>query len=125
MANFEYKNIDDILNTNLPIRGVRRSLDDLKLLKKTPPLVPAIDKQTGVVEFHTFLPNGAYLSSLYNTDTWRLEDPLPGSSVPVMSLDLHRDFKKSENPSNYRPYLIGCFNWPNGFWPYWEKHHGS
>jgi len=122
MANFEYKNIDDILNTNLPIRGVRRSLDDLKLLKKTPPLVPAIDKQTGVVEFHTFLPNGAYLSSLYNTDTWRLEDPLPGSSVPVISLDLHKDFKKSENPAgtykvvyNFFKNIIGAHDAPKMF----------
>ena len=122
MANFEYKNIDDILNTNLPIRGVRTSLDDLKLLKKTPPLVPAIDKQTGVVEFHTFLPNGVYLSSLYNTDTWKLEDPMPGSSAPIISLDLHRDFKKSENPAgtykivyNFFKNIIGAHDAPKMF----------
>ena len=122
MANFEYKNIDDILNTNLPIRGVRASLEDLKLLKKTPPLVPAIDKETGVVEFHTFLPNGAYLSSLYNTDTWKLEDPLDGSTAPIISLDLHRDFNKSENPAgtykvvyNFFKNILGSYDSPKMF----------
>lgn len=122
MANFEYKNIDEILKSNLPIRGVRTSLDDLKLLKRTPPLVPSIDPTTDVVEFHTFLSNGAYLNSLYNVDTWKLEPPLQGSSSPIISLDLHRDFDKGENPSgeykivyNFLRNIIGSYDVPKMF----------
>jgi hypothetical protein len=122
MANFEYKNIDEILESNLPIRGVRTSLDDLKLLKKTPPLVPAISKNDTVVEFHTFLPNGAYLSSLYNTDTWKIEPPVGNSSAPVISLDLHRDFNKSQNPAgtykivyNFFRDILGSYDSPKMF----------
>jgi len=122
MANFEYKNIDDILESNLPIRGVRIPIEDLELLKKTPPLVPAISRDETVVEFHTFLPNGAYLTSLYNVDTWRIESPAANSSAPIISLDLHRDFDKSENPAgtykvvyNFFKNIIGSFDAPKMF----------
>jgi hypothetical protein len=122
MANFEYKNIDDILESNLPIRGVRVPFEDLKLLKKTPPLVPAVSTDETVVEFHTFLPNGAYLTSLYDVDGWRIESPSANSSAPVISLDLHRDFDKSENPPgtykvvyNFFRNIIGSFDAPKMF----------
>ena len=122
MANFEYKNIDEILESNLPIRGVRTSLDDLKLLKKTPPLVPLVSKDDTIVEFHTFLPNGAYLTSLYDVDTWKLESPSDNSSAPILSLDLHRDFNKSENPPgeykvvyNFLRNIIGSYDSPKMF----------
>jgi len=98
MANFEYKNIDEILETNLPIRGIRVNLEDNKLLDKKP-VIPRIDpppQPTDQFEFHTFFPNGAYVSSLYEMQTWRLDGA-------KLSMDIHRDMRATRNlPGQYK-----------------------
>lgn len=96
MANFDYKNIDEILSTSLPIRGVRVNLDDNRLLEKT--TIPiSFDPATpdgNNFEFHAFLPNGAYISTVYNLKSWKLETSGSMSS-PNLMLDIHRDMRRS------------------------------
>jgi hypothetical protein len=97
MANFEYKNIEEILSTNNSIRGTRFDINqDRKII------VPKIDQYTpsqtaeGVesVELHVFLPNTAYLESRYDINTWKIEDDV-NSSRKKLSLDIHRDLGKN------------------------------
>lgn len=98
MANFEYKNIDDIITTTSPIRGTRVSLDDNKLLEKRPVqfLLDPPDPKLYNFEFHTFLPNTAYISTVYNIQTWELE----GENLV---LDIHRDLRSARNiPGIYK-----------------------
>jgi len=98
MANFEYKNIDEILGTTLPIRGARVTLEDNKLLEKiqVTPLVDPPPDPTDNFEFHTFLPNSAYISTIYNLKTWKLEGD-------QLSLDVHRDMRNSRSlPGVYK-----------------------
>lgn len=114
MANFEYKNIDEILGTNLPIRGIRVTLEDNNLLDKKP-IVPSVDpppSPTDPFEFHTFLPNGAYVSSLYNLESWKIDGN-------ALSLDVHRDMRATKNlPGTYKivynflKNLVGGYNNP-------------
>ena len=111
MANFEYKNIDEILGTNLPIRGIRVTLEDNGLLEKKP-VVPSVDappSPTDPFEFHTFLPNGAYVSSLYNIETWEIDGT-------ALSMDLHRDLRATRNlPGTYK-FVYNFFkNWIGGY----------
>lgn len=102
MANFEYKNIDEILSTNEPTRGIR-----IDLVKDTKVIVPKFEQfnpsvsGNGVesVELHVFLPNTAYISSLYDVNTWKIEQTEVSISdyveiVPKVSLDIHRDLGK-------------------------------
>jgi len=115
MANFEYKNIDEILQTTLPIRGVRVSLEDNKLLEKVPystPINPPDPKKWNF-EFHTFLPNGAYISSIYNIESWKIDNSNIG-------LDIHRDMRFAGNTPgvykivyNFFRNLIGTYESPN------------
>lgn len=111
MANFEYKNIDEILGTNLPIRGVRVTLDDNNLLDKKP-VVPTVEpppSPTDPFEFHTFLPNSAYVSSLYNIESWKID----GTAV---SLDVHRDMRATRNlPGTYKVVYNFLKNWIGGY----------
>jgi len=111
MANFEYKNIDEILETNLPIRGIRVTLEDNNLLEKKP-VVPSVDPPptpTDPYEFHTFLPNGAYVSSLYNIESWKID----GTAV---SLDVHRDMRATRNfPGIYKVVYNFFKNWIGGY----------
>lgn len=110
MANFEYKNIDEILETNLPIRGIRVTLEDNKLLEKKP-VVPSVEpppSPTDPFEFHTFLPNGAYVSSLYNIESWKID----GTAV---SMDVHRDLRATRNlPGTYKIVYNFLKNWVGG-----------
>jgi hypothetical protein len=98
MANFEYKNIDEILSTSGPIRGTRVSLQDNKLLEKVPisfKLIPS-DPSFYNFEFHTFLPNGAFVSTVYNIQSWKVD----GDNI---LLDIHRDLRKANNiPGIYK-----------------------
>jgi len=111
MANFEYKNIDEILETNLPIRGIRVTLEDNNLLDKKP-IIPSVDAPpapTDPFEFHTFLPNGAYVSSLYNIESWKVD----GTAV---SLDVHRDLRATRNlPGVYKIVYNFLKNWIGGY----------
>ena len=98
MANFEYKNIDEIISTTSPIRGIRVSLDDNRLLEKQPVqfLLDPPDPKLYNFEFHTFLPNTAYISTLYNIQSWKLEDN-------NLVLDIHRDLRNAKNiPGTYK-----------------------
>lgn len=111
MANFEYKNIDEILETNLPIRGIRVTLEDNNLLEKKP-VVPSVDPPptpTDPYEFHTFLPNGAYVSSLYNIESWKVD----GTAA---SMDVHRDMRATRNlPGIYKVVYNFFKNWIGGY----------
>lgn len=98
MANFEYKNIDEILSTALPVRGNRINLDDNRLLEKVSdvfqPEPP--DTKSNNFEFHTFLTNGAYVSTIYNIQSWKIN----GDN---MVLDIHRDMRRANNlPGVYK-----------------------
>ena len=97
MANFEYKNIDEILSTNNPIRGSRIDVNqDRKII--VPKIEPFIPSQTseGVdsVEIHAFLPNLSYLGSTYNVSTWKIESDT-NTNKKKISLDIHRDLGKN------------------------------
>jgi len=111
MANFEYKNIDEILETNEPIRGIRVTLEDNKLLEKIP-VIPAVEpppSPTDPFEFHTFLPNGAYVSSLHEIETWKID----GTSL---SMDIHRDMRATRNlPGVYKIVYNFLKNWIGGY----------
>jgi len=109
VANFEYKNIDEILSTNAPTRGIR-----IDLVKDTKVIVPKFNQYNpnftgnGIesVELHVFLPNTAYISSLYNVSSWKIEDTEVQVGdfieiVPKVSLDVHRDLGK--NALNIQP----------------------
>ncbi|WWT39511.1 hypothetical protein [Microcystis phage Mel-JY01] len=95
MSNFEYKNIDQILSTNLPIRGTRLDLEQDKkiIVPRFEPFVPS-DTYDGVesIEVHAFLPNTAYIGSTYNVNTWKIEE-LNGKKN--ISLDIHRDINQT------------------------------
>ena len=95
MANFEYKNIDEILSTSLPIRGIRVGLDDNGLLEKVsyPFTIDPSDPKLNNFEFHVFLPNGAYIGTVYNLQSWKLDTSIV--SNPNVVLDIHRDMRRS------------------------------
>lgn len=117
MANFDYKNIDEILSTSLPIRGVRVSLDDNRLLEKTtiPVTIDPSDPKLNNFEFHVFLPNGAYISTVYNVQSWKLDTTSNNNII----LDIHRDMRRSSLlPGVYKVVYnflkdeVGGFNQP-------------
>jgi hypothetical protein len=93
MANFEYANIDEILSTNNAIRGTRINIsgDKKVIVPKIQQLIPT-ETGEGVdsIELHAFLPNTAYIGSVYNLNTWKLEKD-ERSKRNVVSLDVHRD----------------------------------
>ena len=109
MANFEYKNIDEILNSPFS-RGNRISIntDPKKIipnfkLKEGLDLI-ASSREFGdssnvlrakyelgslmmeSIEMHVFLQNGAYLRSIYDLTTWTMDDA-------NLYLDIHKDVK--------------------------------
>lgn len=96
MANFEYKNIDEILSTNEPIRGSRIDVSNGRkiIVPKFEPL-SSQDLQFGEggesVELHAFLPNAAYISSLYDVNSWKIESDNSTPPKKQISLDVHRD----------------------------------
>lgn len=105
MANFEYKNINEIRSDNLPKRGVTIPLEDLELLEKRV-VVPEfetnfVDPITGKnpfnVELHVFLQNFGYIKSVYNLDTFSI---LPGEEYPRLKLLIHRDLENARVPPN-------------------------
>lgn len=96
MANFEYKNIDEILSTNEPIRGSRIDVTNgRKIIVPKFESLTSQDVQFGEgresVELHVFFPNGAYLSSLYDVKTWKLDSDNNNPPKKTVSLDVHRD----------------------------------
>jgi hypothetical protein len=108
MANFEYKNINEIIADNNPKRGITFPLEDLALLEKrtiVPEFDPSvIDSVTGKnsfnVELHVFLRNLFYVKSAYNIDTYSLVD---GKDYPSLSLQIHRDLENlSVPPTEYK-----------------------
>ena len=105
MANFEYKNLNEILADNNPKRGITIPLEDLELLEKRV-VVPEFDMNfvdpiSGVkpfnVEFHVFLQNLGYLRSVYNLNTTTV---LVGEEYPRLRLLVHRDLEDTNLPPN-------------------------
>jgi hypothetical protein len=105
MANFEYINIEEILSTNKSIRGTRIDLEqDKKIIVPKFEMLTQLGQGQNSVELHAFLPNTAYISSLYNVNTYLVENST-NASRKILSLDLHRDLgKKGLNltPDSYR-----------------------
>jgi hypothetical protein len=119
MANFEYKNIDEILNNPFS-RGNRISIntDPKKIipnfkLKEGLELI-ASSREFGdssdvlrakyelgslmmeSIEMHVFLQNGAYLRSIYDLTTWTMDDA-------NLYLDIHKDVQSLNlPPSTYK-----------------------
>ena len=94
MPNFLYKNINEILNTNDPIRGIRFNRSDLNKKIVVPkfsvinnpedPLSPGTN-----VELHVFLPNGAYVDTLYSV-LYSLDSKIEnGNAIKYINLDIH------------------------------------
>lgn len=108
MANFEYKNINEIVLDNTPKRGITFPLEDLALLEKRT-VVPEFDPNfvdpiTGTkpfnVELHVFLRNLLYVKSAYNVDTYSITQ---GTDYPNLNLQIHRDLENlSVPPTEYR-----------------------
>jgi hypothetical protein len=108
MANFEYKNIDEITEDNLPKRGDTISVSDLSLIEKRlvvpefdPTFVdPITDEKPFNVEFHAFLKNLFYVKSAYNIDTFQV---IPGQEYPTVKLQVHKDLENlGVPPSEYK-----------------------
>lgn len=104
MANFEYKNISEIVSDNFPKRGVTVSLNDLSLLERRA-VVPEfdtsyIDPITGEksfnVELHLFLKNLAYVKSSYGIDTFSI---ISGEEYPKIKLQIHKDIENISVPA--------------------------
>jgi hypothetical protein len=94
MPNFSYKNLTDILISNGPIRGNRYNYTDLNGRIIVPKFAslnnPEDPSSPGTnVELHIFLPNGAYVNTLYsapyNIDP-RVED---GEPIRYVTLPIH------------------------------------
>jgi hypothetical protein len=108
MANFEYKNIDEITEDNLPKRGDTISISDLSLIEKRlvvpefdPTFVdPLTNENPFNVEFHVFLKNLFYVKSAYNIDTFQI---IPGQEYPTVKLQVHKDLENlGVPPSEYK-----------------------
>jgi hypothetical protein len=103
MANFEYKNIDEIRSENFPKRGVTIPLEDLALLEKrvvVPDFDPNfVDPITNTnpfnIELHTFLRNLGYIRSAYNINTFYLDST---SEIPKLRLQIHKDLENLNVP---------------------------
>jgi len=101
MPNFSYKNITEILTTQDPIRGVRVLQSDLNgriiiprfssLNEPDDPFAPYTN-----VEFHAFLPNGAYVDTLYNINyNVVLKENPNGETIKYVVLDIHNDLRNA------------------------------
>ena len=99
MPNFSYKNISEILTTQDPIRGVRILQSDLNgriivprfssLNQPDDPFAPYTN-----IEFHAFLPNGAYVDTLYNINyNVVLKENPNGETIKYVVLDIHNDLR--------------------------------
>lgn len=108
MANFEYKNIDEILLDSFPKRGVTIPLEDLSLLEKKV-VVPEFDpnfvdpitgKKPFNVEVHLFLKTLLYVKSAYNIDTISVTQT---KDYPTLKLQIHKDLENlNVPPTEYR-----------------------
>jgi len=108
MANFEYKNIDEILEDNNPKRGVSIPLEDLELLEKnsiiplfkTDIIDPFTMENPFVIEFHTFFKNLSYVKSNHNIDTYQF---IMTPDKPRIKLQIHKDLENlGVPPSEYK-----------------------
>jgi hypothetical protein len=122
MANFEYKNIDEIISDNLPKRGVTIPLQDLSLLEKRS-IVPDFDptyidpitnKPSANVEIHTFLKNLGYIKSGYGIDTYSVDS---STEIPTIKLQIHKDLENLNVPPteykvvyNFLKDIIGSYD---------------
>ena len=107
MPNFNYKNINDILLSKEPIRGLRTSTSSL-----TRTVVPKFNNlilnsansadSIESVEIHVFNPLGGYITSLYDLQSWKI-DVGTDNKVRQIHLDVHRDiFDLKLQSSTYR-----------------------
>jgi hypothetical protein len=108
MANFEYKNINEIVVDNNPKRGITFPLEDLALLEKRT-VIPEFDpnfidpitgKNVFNVEMHVFLRNLLYVKSAYNIDTYSI---VQDKEYPSINLQVHKDLEDiGVPPTEYR-----------------------
>lgn len=107
MPNFNYKNINDILLSKEPIRGLRTYLNsEFRIVVpkfqnfqlNTTNSADSIES----VEIHVFHPNSGYITSLYDLQTWKI-DVGTDNKVRQIHLDVHRDiFDLKLQASTYR-----------------------
>lgn len=107
MASFNYKNINDILSSTEPIRGYRK--DTTPERKWIIPRFETLDsdiitsgESVQSVELHIFHPTTGYLTSIYDIETWNLENTVEGPFGEIV-LDIHKDIENLNLPAaNYR-----------------------
>ena len=77
MNNFQYQNIEEILNSNIPIRGSRYIVSqDRRVIV---PVLNVVDDQINNIskdsfEMHLFYSDGGYVGSLYDIKNWKVDD---------------------------------------------------
>jgi hypothetical protein len=106
MNNFNYTNLEEILSTNLPIRGTRFVTTAARRRLIVPVMQPYSEElNPNSIEIHAFLPNSAYIEngSFYNipfeiqtvTKTITADD---GTDEVITEknviLDIHTDINK-------------------------------
>jgi hypothetical protein len=92
MTNFQYKNINDILTTVQPIRGVRYITKNLNKNIVVPQFTPIEIKDDPTnIELHVFLPNASYIGSMYDV-SYTLFTPLDSAQNQgeYIDLDIHK-----------------------------------
>jgi hypothetical protein len=77
MNNFQYQNIDEILNSVIPIRGSRYNVPkDRRVIVPTLNVNDDLDNQIlkDSFEMHLFYSDGGYVGSLYDIKNWTVDD---------------------------------------------------
>jgi hypothetical protein len=107
MPNFNYKNVNDILLSKEPIRGLRTSTSSLTktvVPKFNNLILNSVNSADSIesVEIHVFNPLGGYITSLYDLQSWKI-DVGTDNKVRQIHLDVHRDiFDLKLQSSTYR-----------------------
>ena len=111
MANFEYKNLEEILSAKDPIRGTRFYVPDINRRLVIPALYPADDIGNPTrLELHAFLPNTAYIdgATLYDIpfQIEKRNEIVEGAQVErsYVLVDVHKHLQQDLNlpPGSYK-----------------------
>jgi hypothetical protein len=108
MALFNYKNIEEIISTKGPTRGVRLvdSAQSRRIVPRFEKIDPnTVERLTGgfeSVEMHAFSSNNLYVTSVYDLKTWTIDNTQETNSRQL-KLDIHKDIDNLKlGPSSYR-----------------------
>lgn len=84
MNNFQYQNIEEILNSTIPIRGSRFTVSqDRRVIV---PVLNVVDDPINNIskdsfEMHLFYSDGGYVGSLYDIKNWKVDDENDPSNI--------------------------------------------